>query len=309
MLQNAWASWKRVSVENELLYLFLRSPVAQFAAAIALISILGAFLAPLLAPTDPYDLASFDILDSFVPPDFSEGGDPRFFIGTDDQGRDLLSSIMYGARLSLMVGLSSVLFAAVLGTSLGLSAGYIGGRYDSIVMRVADVQLSLPAILTALLVDGVARGILPREQHEQLLLVVLAVAIGLSLWVDFARIARASTFVERNKEYVQADEIMGVHPLRIMFVSILPNILGPLLVIGTVDLAVAILLEATLSFLGVGVPPNQPSLGTLINIGTQYIFSGEWWIVVFPSLSLIIMIVSVNILGDFMRDALNPGRR
>lgn len=309
MLQNAWASWKRVSVENELLYLFLRSPVAQFAAVIALISILGAFFAPLLAPTDPYDLASFDILDSFVPPAFSEGGDPRFFIGTDDQGRDLLSSIMYGARLSLIVGLSSVLFAAILGTSLGLSAGYIGGRYDSIVMRIADVQLSLPAILTALLVDGVARGILPRAQHEQLLLVVLTVAIGLSLWVDFARIARASTFVERNKEYVQADEIMGVHPLRIMFVSILPNILGPLLVIGTVDLAVAILLEATLSFLGVGVPPNQPSLGTLINIGTQYIFSGEWWIVVFPSLSLIIMIVSVNILGDFMRDALNPGRR
>lgn len=309
MLQNAWASWKRISVENELLYLFLRSPVAQFAAVIALISILGAFFAPLLAPTDPYDLASFDILDSFVPPAFSEGGDPRFFIGTDDQGRDLLSSIMYGARLSLIVGLSSVLFAAILGTSLGLSAGYIGGRYDSIVMRIADVQLSLPAILTALLVDGVARGILPRAQHEQLLLVVLTVAIGLSLWVDFARIARASTFVERNKEYVQADEIMGVHPLRIMFVSILPNILGPLLVIGTVDLAVAILLEATLSFLGVGVPPNQPSLGTLINIGTQYIFSGEWWIVVFPSLSLIIMIVSVNILGDFMRDALNPGRR
>lgn len=309
MLQNAWAGWKRVSVENELLYLFLRSPVAQFAAAIAFISILGAFFAPLLAPTNPYDLASFDLLDSFVPPAFSEGGDPRFFIGTDDQGRDLLSSIMYGARLSLIVGLSSVLFAAVLGTSLGLSAGYIGGRYDSIVMRIADVQLSLPAILTALLVDGVARGILPRAQHEQLLLVVLTVAIGLSLWVDFARIARASTFVERNKEYVQADEIMGVHPLRIMFVTILPNILGPLLVIGTVDLAVAILLEATLSFLGVGVPPNQPSLGTLINIGTQYIFSGEWWIVVFPSLSLIIMIVSVNILGDFMRDALNPGRR
>ncbi|MEP0520487.1 MAG: ABC transporter permease [Hyphomicrobiales bacterium] len=309
MLQNAWASWKRISVENELLYLFLRSPVAQFAAVIALISILGAFFAPILAPTDPYDLASFDILDSFEPPAFSEGGDPRFFIGTDDQGRDLLSSIMYGARLSLIVGLSSVLFAAILGTSLGLSAGYIGGRYDSIVMRIADVQLSLPAILTALLVDGVARGILPRAQHEQLLLVVLTVAIGLSLWVDFARIARASTFVERNKEYVQADEIMGVHPLRIMFISILPNILGPLLVIGTVDLAVAILLEATLSFLGVGVPPNQPSLGTLINIGTQYIFSGEWWIVVFPSLSLIIMIVSVNILGDFMRDALNPGRR
>lgn len=303
------AYWRRIKIENELIYLFLNNRVAQVAAVIATLSICGALFAPFIAPTNPYDLASFDLLDSFLPPAWADQGDPRFIIGTDDQGRDLFSSILYGTRLSLFVGLSAVAFAAILGTSLGLAAGYIGGKFDAVVMRIADVQLSMPAILTALLVDGVARGILPREQHEDLLLVVLTIAIGLSLWVNFARTARASTFVERNKEYVQAAEIMGLHPVRIMLVAILPNILGPLMVIGTVDLAVAILLEATLSFLGVGVPPNQPSLGTLIRIGTEYIFSGEWWIVIFPSMTLIIMIISVNILGDFFRTVLNPRLR
>lgn len=309
MIKKAFASWKRVAVENEFLYLFLHNRVAQVAALVAFVTVASSLFAPLIAPSNPYDLASFSIMDNFLPPVWSEQGDARFFIGTDDQGRDLLSSILYGTRLSLIVGFSAMIFASVLGTTLGLAAGYFGGRFDAIVMRIADIQLSLPAILTALLVDGIARGILPREQHEDLLLVVLTIAIGLSLWVNFARVARASTFVERNKEYVQANEIMGLHPLRIMFVAILPNILGPLLVIGTVDLAVAVLLEATLSFLGVGVPPNQPSLGTLIRIGTEYIFSGEWWIVIFPSMMLITMIVSVNILGDFFRDAMNPRSR
>ncbi|MBL4786818.1 MAG: ABC transporter permease [Cohaesibacteraceae bacterium] len=309
MIADLRAGWARVRVENELLYLFLQNRVAQGAAIIAILCIGGALFAPLFAASDPYDLETFSILDNFMPPIWQEFSDPRFIIGTDDQGRDLLSSILYGARLSLIVGVSAVVFAAVLGISLGLAAGYLGGRFDTIVMRVADVQLSLPAILTALLVDGVARGILPREQHEELMLIVLALAIGLSLWVNFARVARASTFVERNKEYVQAAQIMGVHPFRIMMQSILPNIRGPLLVIGTIDLAVAILLEATLSFLGVGVPANQPSLGTLIRIGTEYIFSGEWWIVFFPSMGLILLIVSVNLLGDFLRDALNPGSR
>ncbi|MGR3662266.1 MAG: ABC transporter permease [Paracoccaceae bacterium] len=303
------AYWRRIKIENELIYLFLNNRLAQVAAVIAIISVFGALFAPIFAPTNPNDLASFDILDSFLPPVWEDLGDPRFFIGTDDQGRDLFSSILYGTRLSLLVGLSAVTFAAILGTSLGLAAGYFGGKFDAIVMRIADVQLSLPAILTALLVDGVARGILPREQHEDLQLVVLTIAIGLSLWVNFARTARASTFVERNKEYVQAAEIMGLHPVRIMSVAILPNILGPLMVIGTIDLAVAILLEATLSFLGVGVPPNKPSLGTLIRIGTEYIFSGEWWIVIFPSMTLIVMIISVNILGDFFRTVLNPRLR
>lgn len=301
--------WQRIKLENELIYLFLNSRITQIAFVIATVSILSAIFAPLISPTDPYDLATFDILDSFLPPSWSDGGDARYFIGTDDQGRDLFSSILYGTRLSLMVGLFSVIFAAVVGTSLGVIAGYVGGKFDAVIMRIADVQLSLPAILTALLVDGVARGLLPREQHEDLLLVVLTIAIGLSLWVNFARTARASTFVERNKEYVQAAEIMGLHPIRIMAIAILPNIMGPLLVIGTVDLAVAILLEATLSFLGVGVPPNQPSLGTLIRIGTEYIFSGEWWIVIFPSMMLIILIISINILGDFARTVLNPRLR
>lgn len=303
------AALRRFSIENEVLYLFLRNRVAQLAALIALLLIGGALLASLIAPTDPYDLTSYDLLDSLLPPLWVEGGDARFLIGTDDQGRDLLSAILYGTRLSLLVGVLSVGFACVLGTAIGLCAGYLGGRFDALVMRIADVQLSLPAILTALLIDGLARGILPQQRHDDLMLVVLTVAIGLSLWVNFARTARASTFVERNKEYVQASEIMGMHPLRIMLVHILPNILGPILVILTVDLAVAVLLEATLSFLGVGVPPNQPSLGTLIRIGTEYLFSGEWWIVIFPSLTLILLIVAVNVLGDFLRDALNPRLR
>jgi len=300
---------KQVVLENELLYLFFKNRVAQLAALISVLMIGSAALAAFIAPSNPYDLTSFDLLDSLLPPVFVEGSDERFIIGTDDQGRDLLSAIMYGTRLSLLVGLLSITFASVLGVTLGLMAGYLGGRFDAIVMRIADVQLSLPAILTALLIDGIARGILPRQSHDDLMLVVLTIAIGLSLWVNFARTARASTFVEKNKEYVQATQIMGMHPLRIMFVQILPNILGPIMVILTVDLAVAILLEATLSFLGVGVPPNQPSLGTLIRIGTEYLFSGEWWIVAFPSLTLIVLIVSVNVLGDFLRDALNPKLR
>lgn len=298
--------WSR---ENEIAYLFLRNPIAIVAAVVALLCIGAAALSPWIAPTNPYDIGSLDIMDSLIPPAASDGGDERFLIGTDDQGRDLLSAILYGTRLSLLVGLLSIGFASVLGVTVGLMAGYLGGRFDAIVMRIADVQLSLPAILTALLIDGIARGILPRDQHDNLMIVVLTVAIGLSLWVNFARTVRASTFVERNKEYVQASEIMGMHPLRIMFVHILPNIIGPILVILTVDLAVAVLLEATLSFLGVGVPPNQPSLGTLIRIGTEYMFSGEWWIVIFPSAMLITMIISINVLGDFLRDALNPRLR
>ncbi len=300
---------KQWSIENELVYLFLRKPVAQIAFLVASVCIVAAFFAMWIAPSNPYDLTSFDLLDSLIPPAWTEEGDSRFFIGTDDQGRDLLSAILYGMRLSLIVGLTSIAFASVLGVSIGLCAGYFGGRFDAIVMRIADIQLSLPAILTALLIDGVARGIFPASTHHDLMIVVLTVAIGLSLWVNFARTARASTFVEKNKEYVQAAEIMGQHPLRIMLIQILPNIMGPIMVILAIDLAVAILLEATLSFLGVGVPANQPSLGTLIRIGTEYLFSGVWWVVLFPSLALIILIVSVNILGDFLRDALNPRLR
>ncbi len=291
------------------LWLFTRSPAAIIAAVVALLSIMGAAFAPLIASVNPYDLASFSLMDGLLPPMWEEFGIPKFPLGTDDQGRDMVSSILYGARLSLIIGLSAMTIATVLGVGLGLAAGYYGGRFDMIVMRIADIQLALPAILTALLIDGIARGILPSEVQQDLRVAVLTLAIALSLWVNFARTARASTFVQMQKEYVQAAIIMGQRPIRVMFVHILPNILGPLLVIMTVDLASAILLEATLSFLGIGLPADSPSLGTLIRIGMQFMLSGEWWILWIPTLFLVALVVSINILGDFLRDVFNPRLR
>ena len=291
------------------LWLFTRSPAAIIAAIVALLSIMGAAFAPLIASVNPYDLASFSLMDGLLPPMWEEFGIPKFPLGTDDQGRDMVSSILYGARLSLIIGLSAMTIATVLGVGLGLAAGYYGGRFDMIVMRIADIQLALPAILTALLIDGLARGILPSEIQQDLRVAVLTLAIALSLWVNFARTARASTFVQMQKEYVQAAIIMGQRPIRVMFVHILPNILGPLLVIMTVDLASAILLEATLSFLGIGLPADSPSLGTLIRIGMQFMLSGEWWILWIPTLFLVALVVSINILGDFLRDVFNPRLR
>ena len=291
------------------LWLFTRSPAAIIAAVVALLSIMGAAFAPLIASVNPYDLASFSLMDGLLPPMWEEFGIPKFPLGTDDQGRDMVSSILYGARLSLIIGLSAMTIATVLGVGLGLAAGYYGGRFDMIVLRIADIQLALPAILTALLIDGIARGILPSEIQQDLRVAVLTLAIALSLWVNFARTARASTFVQMQKEYVQAAIIMGQRPIRVMFVHILPNILGPLLVIMTVDLASAILLEATLSFLGIGLPADSPSLGTLIRIGMQFMLSGEWWILWIPTLFLVALVVSINILGDFLRDVFNPRLR
>ena len=291
------------------LWLFTRSPAAIIAAVVALLSIMGAAFAPLIASVNPYDLASFSLMDGLLPPMWEEFGIPKFPLGTDDQGRDMVSSILYGARLSLIIGLSAITIATVLGVGLGLAAGYYGGRFDMIVMRIADIQLALPAIVTALLIDGIARGILPSEIQQDLRVAVLTLAIALSLWVNFARTARASTFVQMQKEYVQAAIIMGQRPIRVMFVHILPNILGPLLVIMTVDLASAILLEATLSFLGIGLPADSPSLGTLIRIGMQFMLSGEWWILWIPTLFLVALVVSINILGDFLRDVFNPRLR
>lgn len=289
-------------------YLFLRSPAAILAAIVALLVVGGAFAAPWIAASNPYDLASFSLMDGLLPPVW-QGGDPRFLLGTDDQGRDMVSSILYGARLSLTIAIMAMVIATVLGVGLGLAAGYFGGRFDAIVMRIADVQLALPAILTALLIDGVSRGVLPASMQDDLRVAVLTLAIALSLWVNFARTARASVFVERNKDYVQAAMIMGQHPLRVMLRHILPNILGPLLVIMTVDLASAILLEATLSFLGIGLPADSPSLGTLIRIGMQFLLSGEWWILWVPTLFLVALVVSINVLGDFLRDVFNPRLR
>jgi peptide/nickel transport system permease protein len=291
------------------LWLFVHSPAAIIAALFALLSVLGAVFAPLIASANPYDLASFSLMDGLLPPSWADGGTPRFILGTDDQGRDMVSSILYGARLSLIIGISAMAIASILGVGLGLAAGYYGGRFDMIVMRIADIQLALPAILTALLIDGIARGLLPTDLQQDIRVVVLTLAIALSLWVNFARTARASTFVQMQKEYVQAAMIMGQRPSRVMFVHILPNILGPLLVIMTVDLASAILLEATLSFLGIGLPADSPSLGTLIRIGMQFMLSGEWWILWIPTVFLVVLVVSINILGDFLRDVFNPRLR
>ena len=290
-------------------YSFTRSPVTVLAAAVTVGFMAAALFATWVAPHNPFDLASVDLLDSFIPPVWEEGGDARFLLGTDDQGRDVLSTIIYGARISLGVGFASVLFAMVLGIGLGLLSGYLGGSLDALIMRVADVQLSFPAILIALLIDGVARGVLPRELHGEIWFYVLVFAIGVSGWVQYARTVRGSTLVERNEEYVQAARVIGIPPGLIMLRHVLPNVMGPVLVIATIHLAIAIITEATLSFLGVGVPLTSPSLGTLIRVGNDFLFSGEWWITIFPGAALAILVLAVNLLGDWLRDALNPKLR
>jgi peptide/nickel transport system permease protein len=280
------------------------------AAALLTVLLVGAaFLAPLIAPHDPYDLKSLELIDADTPPAWETGGTWRFVLGTDDQGRDILSAILYGTRSSILIGIASVLLAVAIGLSLGLWAGYAGGRTDSVIMRIADVQLTFPAILTALLIDGVALAIFRSYRIEGSKFWILVLAIGLSFWVQYARTVRGVTLVERNKEYVEAARLIGLHPLKIMFQHILPNVLSPVLVIATINLALAIITEATLSFLGVGLPPTEPSLGTMIQVGNKYLFSGSWWMVAFPGLTLAALALAVNLLGDWLRDALNPKLR
>lgn len=295
--------------QHDLAWSFRRSPVTILAALMTLVCVGAAVFAPWLSPQNPFDLAALNLNDAFTPPAWTEAGRGAYPLGTDDQGRDLLSTIMHGARISLGVGLASVLFALTLGVTLGLLSGYLGGRMDAFIMRIADVQLSFPAILIALLVDGVARVALPSEVHDDIAIPVLIFSIGISGWVHYARTVRGSTLVEKNKEYVQAARVIGRHPLAIMLRHVLPNVMGPVLVIGTIHIATAIITEATLSFLGVGVPPTRPSLGTLIRVGNDFLFSGEWWITVFPGIALVVLVLSVNLLGDWLRDALNPKLR
>jgi peptide/nickel transport system permease protein len=283
--------------------------VALLSAAIALVLVLGAVLAPWIAPHDPMDVASLSLLDSFKPPIGMPDADWSNPLGTDNQGRDVLSAIMFGMRISLVVGLLSVLFAIVVGVGIGLLAGYAGGITGTILMRVADVQLTFPSILTALLVDGVITAALPRTMREALQIYVIIFAIGISLWPNFARTVRGSTLVERNKDYVMAARVIGVPSWRIMFSHVLPNVIGPVMVIGTLGLGLAVIAEATLSFLGVGLPSTQPSLGTLIRFGNDFLFSGQWWVTVFPGIALILMVLAINLLGDWLRDALNPRLR
>lgn len=296
-------------LDSDLLHSFLSSKVTVLAAIITVMFMLAALFAPYIAPFNPFDLAQLSILDGNLPPAGMEGSDPRYLLGTDDQGRDILSGILYGMRISLAVGFLSVAFAAVLGITLGLISGYVGGRTDAIIMRIAEVQLTFPAILIALLIDGVANGIFGNIDRETWAIWILTFSIGLSFWVQYARTVRGSTLVEKNKEYVQAARVIGIPAWTIMIRHVLPNVLGPVLVIATINLALAIITEATLSFLGVGVPATQPSLGTLIRIGNDFLFSGEWWIAIFPGLALAILVLAVNLLGDWLRDALNPKLR
>ncbi|MBO9434775.1 ABC transporter permease [Ruegeria sp. R13_0] len=296
--------------DSDFAWSFRHSPVAVIASAVVLILVFCAIFAPLIAPYNPFDPATLNLMNGFTPP-----GTPNaftqetFLLGTDDQGRDVFSTILYGLRISLFVGAAAVLLALIIGVVLGLVAAYFGGWVETLIMRIADVQLTFPAILVAMLIFGIAKGVTPPEYRDEMAIYVLIIAIALSDWVQFARVVRGAALVEKNKEYVQAARLIGRGSIPIMFRHILPNVLSPVLVIATISLALAIIAEATLSFLGVGAPPTQPSLGTLIRIGQGFLFSGEWWILFFPACTLLALALSVNLLGDWLRDALNPKLR
>lgn len=279
------------------------------AAFTTLVILFASIFAPWLTPHDPFNPASLDLMDAFTPPVWLEGGTWKYPLGTDDQGRDLLSTIMFGNRISLIVGFFAVLLSMLIGITLGTVSGYVGGWFEAVIMRLADAQLTVPPILIALLVDGVARTTLPRELQEEMAIYVLIFSIGIAAWPQYARVTRSGTMVERNKEYIAAARVIGIHPVRIMLGHIVPNVMGPTLVMATIGVALAIIIEATLSFLGVGVPPTTPSLGTLIRIGNDFLFSGEWWITIFPAVALVVLVLAVNLIGDWLRDTFNPKLR
>ncbi len=299
----------RLFLDGDIFYSFRKSPVTLIAAGITAVYLLVALFAPLVAPHNAYDLSSLSLIDGLTPPVWYAEGSANYLLGTDDQGRCILSTIIYGSRLSLAVGFAAVLFSGFLGVLLGLISGSAGGAIDALIMRVAEIQMTFPAILIALLVDGIFRGIMPVYALDELAVYIVIFSIGVSSWPQYARTVRASTIVENNKEYVAAARVIGIHPAVIMFKHVLPNVMGPVLVIGTINLALAIILEATLSFLGVGIPPTQPSLGSMIRIGNDFLFSGDWWITVFPGAVLAVLVLAVNLLGDWMRDAFNPRLR
>ena len=296
--------WARF-LDGDFWYSFRSSPMAVSAAVVALLCVVAAVFANVIAPHNPFDLATLELSDSMKPPSWMEGGTTKYPLGTDEQGRDVLSALMFGARISLFVGGASVLLSLFVGVSLGLVSGYVGGRLDALIMRVCDVMLSFPSILIALLFAGVGHALFPNA-NDLLAFGVVIVAIALPGWVQYARAVRGSTMVEKNKDYVHAARVIGIRPLGIMRRHLLPNVMGPVLVLATINIATAIITEATLSFLGIGVPPTQPSLGTLIRVGNDFLFSGEWWITVFPGAALVIMVLAINLLGDWLRDALNP---
>ncbi|AMA57050.1 ABC transporter permease [Bradyrhizobium sp. CCGE-LA001] len=302
-------SWFSRALDSDLFYSFRRSKLTMVAAAITLLFFLLAIFANWLAVQNPFDPAQLQLMNSRISPLWTADGQSPFLLGTDEQGRDVFSAILYGMRISLAVGVAGVIFAGALGIALGLIAGYFGGAVDGVIMRIADVQLTFPAILIALLVNGIAKSVLGNRLDATSMLVVLVISIGLSFWVGYARTVRSSVMVEKNKDYVAAAQLIGLPAPKIMLRHVLPNTMGPILVIATINLALAIITEATLSFLGVGLPDTMPSLGTLIRIGNNYLFAGEWWIVAFPGIALAALILSINLLGDWLRDALNPKLR
>jgi peptide/nickel transport system permease protein len=303
------SGWFRRAIESDLFYSFRRSKLTMLAAAVTLMFFLLAIFAPLLSVQNPFDPAQLQLANSRYAPLWTADGQSPFLLGTDEQGRDVLSAILYGLRISLTVGVLGVLFSGVLGIALGLTAGYVGGAVDALIMRIADVQLTFPAILIALLVNGIALSVFGNRMDATTMLGVLVLAIGLSFWVQYARTVRGTVLVEKNKDYVAAAQLIGLPAPVIMLRHVLPNAMGPVLIIATINLALAIITEATLSFLGVGLPDTMPSLGTLIRIGNNYLFAGEWWIVAFPGIALAALILSINLLGDWLRDALNPKLR
>ncbi|WP_314949569.1 ABC transporter permease [Bradyrhizobium cosmicum] len=306
---HAARGWLSRALDSDVFYSFRRSKLTMVAAAITVLFFLLAIFATWLAVQNPFDPAQLQLMNSRISPLWTADGQSPFLLGTDEQGRDVFSAILYGMRISLAVGVAGVIFAGALGIALGLIAGYFGGVVDGVIMRIADVQLTFPAILIALLVNGIAKSILGNRLDATSMLVVLVISIGLSFWVGYARTVRSSVMVEKNKDYVAAAQLIGLPAPMIMFRHVLPNTMGPILVIATINLALAIITEATLSFLGVGLPDTMPSLGTLIRIGNNYLFAGEWWIVAFPGLALAALILSINLLGDWLRDALNPKLR
>jgi len=296
-------------LDNDIAYSFFTTPTAVIAALVALVAIGSALLAPVIAPFNPFDPAQISLWDGKLPPAWIEGGQAQYLLGTDNQGRDMLSTILYGGRLSIVVGLAAVCLGMVIGVGLGIISGFFGGRVDSIIMRIADVQLTIPGILVAILINGFGRAFLPVEIRDEFAIYVVIVAIGLTDWPQFARVVRGATLVEVNKEYVQAARVIDLPGWLIMIRHILPNVMRPVLVLATIGLALAIISEATLSFLGQGIPPTTPSLGTLIRVGNEFLFSGLWWITLFPAVALVVLVFAVNLLGDWMRDALNPKLR
>lgn len=296
-------------LDSDIWHKFKRDPIVISAAIVGLTLILSSAFAPLFAPHSPFDLKTINLSDAFTPPAWIEAGKSQFLLGADDQGRDVLSTIMYGSRASLVVGFAAVLLSMIVGITLGLISGYFGGALDAFIMRAADVQLSFPAILIALLISGITKAVIPNSQYDQVAIYVLILAIAASGWVQYARTVRGSTLVERNKEYVQAARVIGRRPFAIMFSHVLPNVLGPVMVLATLHVGTAIITEATLSYLGVGMPATQPTLGTMIRSGGDFLLSGEWWILWFPGIALVLLVLSINIIGDWLQDALNPKLR